>query len=130
MPPGSSRPQPSQPRVIAVNDDAITGATVQHVRQGDSPKLRGLRGRMQVSLTSLMLLTVIFSIIAAALLYASRVPVVQDELSVLTGGRIEESGQPNRTAHLLFILFTLVAPLLTAGVLATGINVLRMGRRR
>lgn len=98
--------------------------------EADRPSSSPRRPRIQVSLTMMMLLMVIFSVIAAGLLYASRVPAVQQELSVLTDGRLEAQGDPNRSAHLVFILFTLMAPVLTAGVLATGVNLLKMFRSR
>ncbi len=79
----------------------------------------------------MMLMMVIFSIMSAGLFYASRVPAVQDELNVLVHGQSEGGGEDvGRLAHITFIMFTFTSPLLLAGVLSTGLAVLRWFERR
>lgn len=98
-----------------------------------SDATRGETGSMQISLGVLMLLMVVFAIMSAGLMYASRVDIVQDELNVLFGKQIVPSdGTPSgRVPHLVFILFTLTSPLLLAGLLSTAVGVYRlMGRRQ
>ena len=80
----------------------------------------------QISLLMLFLIMMIFAVISAGLLYASRVPAVREEWAALTGmDPIDAGAGEGRTAHLFFILFTLTAPLLLAGVLSTGVAILR-----
>ena len=79
----------------------------------------------------MLLMMVIFSIMSAGLFYASRVPAVQEEINVMvhgrTGGDREDVG---RLAHITFIMFTFTSPLTLAGVLSTGMTVLRWLDRR
>ena len=80
----------------------------------------------QISLLMLFLIMMVFAVISAGLLYASRVPAVREEWAALTGtDPMDVGGGEGRTAHLFFILFTLTAPLLLAGVLSTGVAILR-----
>ena len=84
-----------------------------------------------MSIGFMMLMMVIFSIMSAGLFYASRVPAVQDELNVLVHGQSEGGGEDvGRLAHITFIMFTFTSPLLLAGVLSTGLAVLRWFERR
>ena len=79
-----------------------------------------------MSLGFMMLMMVIFAVISAGLFYASRVPAVQDELEVLVHGRSGAGGDDTgRLAHITFIMFTFTSPLILAGVLSTGMAVLR-----
>lgn len=79
----------------------------------------------------MLLMMVVFSMMSAGLFYASRVPAVQEEISVLvhgrSGGDREDVG---RLAHITFIMFTFTSPLILAGVLSTGLAVLRWFERR
>lgn len=84
----------------------------------------------QMSLGFMMLMMVIFAIMSAGLLYASRVPAVQDEIQALLGKEAVSSEDVGHTAHLAFILFTLTSPLLLAAVLSTGLSVLRWRARQ
>lgn len=79
--------------------------------------------RPQVSLLMLILLMNVFIVMSVAMLYASRVGAVQDEMTVF--GVSGSSGQSNRTAHLTFLMFTYSSPLLLAmvgGVIVTYIR--------
>ena len=85
----------------------------------------------QMSIGFMMLMMVIFSIMSAGLFYASRVPAVQDELNVLVNGQSNGGGKDvGRLAHITFIMFTFTSPLLLAGVLSTGLAVIRWFERR
>ncbi|MEM9825415.1 MAG: hypothetical protein AAF958_02440 [Planctomycetota bacterium] len=86
------------------------------------------RRHLQVSLGVLLLLMVVFSVISAGLLYASKVPEVQEEISVLTGGTVQPTSGSGRASHLVFIMFTLTSPLLLAGILSSAVAVLRWFR--
>ena len=79
----------------------------------------------------MMLMMVIFSVMSAGLFYASRVPAVQEEFEVLLHGRTGAgSDDVGRLAHITFIMFTFTSPLILAGVLSTGLAVLRWLERR
>lgn len=79
----------------------------------------------------MMLMMIVFSIMSAGLFYASRVPIVQDEISVLVQGKAAApSGDKGRLAHIVFVMFTFSSPLLLAGVLSTVVTVLRWLERR
>lgn len=89
------------------------------------------RRPLQISLGFMMLMMVIFSVMSAGLFYASRVPVVQEELSVLVSGKTGAGGdEVGRLAHITFIMFTFTSPLLLAGVLSTGLAIVRWLERR
>lgn len=78
----------------------------------------------------MMLMMVIFSVMSAGLFYASRVPAVQDEISVLVHGKSGGAGEDlGRMAHITFIMFTFTSPLILAGVLSTGLALLRWANR-
>ena len=91
------------------------------------------RLRVQVSLATLLLVVAVSSTLLASLLYASRVPMIREEWATLTGttwdGPAVDSHE-GRTAHLTFLLFTLISPLLLAGGLSTALNVLRWWKTR
>jgi hypothetical protein len=85
----------------------------------------------QISLSSMMLMMIVFSIMSAGLFYASRVPAVQEELSVLIKGRSGGTAVDNgRFAHVAFIMFTFCSPLILAGLLSTAVSVMRWFERR
>lgn len=85
-----------------------------------------------MSLGFMMLMMIVFSMMSAALFYASRVPAVQEEISVLTGGKVGTSGtEVGRLVHITFIMFTFTSPLILAGVLSTIMSIARWwGKRR
>ncbi|TWU58282.1 hypothetical protein [Rubripirellula reticaptiva] len=85
----------------------------------------------QISLGFMMLMMVVFAVMSAGLLYAARVPAVQDELSVLMTGKSPAAGHGvSRMPHIVFIMFTFTSPLLLAGVLSTAMGVMRWLDRR
>jgi len=87
--------------------------------------------RFQISLTLMLLLMVVFAVLSAGLFYASRVPTVQDEISVLIGGEASDSGEDvGRVAHRAFIMFTFTSPLLLACVLSTALSLMKYFQRK
>ena len=80
----------------------------------------------------MMLMMVVFAVVSAGILYASRVPAVQDEIAILTGNPVGGSndGEVSRLSHIVFIMFTFTSPLLLAGLLSTGMTVWRWIDRR
>jgi hypothetical protein len=99
------------------------------MRTSANPSNPPRRPRFQVSLGFLLLATVVCAVISAGLVYASKVPAVQEELSVLLGKKVGTTSSGGRWPHLIFILFTFTSPLLLAGVLSTALSVLRWIRR-
>ena len=79
----------------------------------------------------MLLMMVVFSMMSAGLFYASRVPAVQEEISVMVHGRSGGGGEDvGRLAHITFIMFTFTSLLILAGVLSTGLAVVRWFERR
>ena len=79
----------------------------------------------------MMLMMIVFSIMSAGLFYASRVPIVQEEISVLLRGKSNgTSGEVGRLAHIVFIMFTFSSPLILAGVLSTAVTFMRWLEQR
>ncbi|WP_168566414.1 hypothetical protein [Crateriforma spongiae] len=84
------------------------------------------RNRRQISLSFMLLVMLIFALMSAGMLYASRVDAVQNELRVLFGADVvPATGDQGRLPHLVFILFTLTSPLILAGLLSTGLGIYR-----
>lgn len=85
----------------------------------------------QISMGMLLLVMLVFGLVSAGLLYASRVPEVQREWAMLTGKEISGVGsiEEGRTRHLIFILFTFTSPLLMAGSLSLGLAMIRFWNR-
>ncbi|MEL6110688.1 MAG: hypothetical protein AAFU85_32175 [Planctomycetota bacterium] len=82
--------------------------------------------RVQVSLTLMLLLMVVFAVLSAGLFYASQVPVLRQEVSMLMTGKSEGSGEDvGRVAHRAFIMFTFSSPLLVACVISLVVGVLK-----
>jgi hypothetical protein len=89
------------------------------------------RAPLQISIGFMLLLMVVFAVMSAGLFYASQVPMIQDDLSVMFRGKSAGAGEDiGRTAHKVFIMFTFVSPLVLAGVLSTGMSILRWLERR
>lgn len=77
-----------------------------------------------------MLMMIVFAVISAGLFYASRVPAVQDDISALFKGTSSTANDVGRATQISFIMFTFTSPLILAGVLSTGMSVLRWYNRR
>jgi hypothetical protein len=90
-----------------------------------------IRSRFQISLTLILLLMIVFAFLSAALFYASQVPGIREEISILFGGEANGGGEDvGRLAHRAFILFTFTSPLLLACVLSTTLSVLNYFQRK
>lgn len=114
----------------------MSGTPSQHADSGsadsDVATLRSARGpKIQVSLSLLLLMMVVFAFISASLFYASRVPAIREELSILFYGESSGGGEDvGRLAHRAFIMFTFTSPLLLACVLSMAVSVLTYLQRR
>lgn len=87
--------------------------------------------KFQISLTLMLLLMVVFAFISAALFYASRVPAIREEISILFYGESKGAGEDvGRIAHRIFIMFTFTSPLLLACVLSLMLSILKYFQRR
>jgi hypothetical protein len=75
-----------------------------------------------------MTVMLIFTVMCAGVFYASRIQVVQDELTLLLGVSPFGKRESSRKAHLMFLLFTYASPLMMAAVLSTVVG-LRNRRR-
>ena len=115
----SNKPTPQQPDTFAPD------RAQPHPSRGPS------RGpRVQISLAMMLLMMVVFAFISAALFYASRVPAVREELSVLFYGEARDGGEDvGRLAHRAFIMFTFTSPLLLACVLSLVVSALKYLQR-
>ena len=79
----------------------------------------------------MMLLMVVFAVMSAGLFYASQVPAIRNEVAALVKGETTTSGEDvGRAAHIAFIMFTFSSPLLLAGVLSTGMSIVRWLEKR
>jgi len=83
--------------------------------------------RPQISIALMILLMSIFAVMSAGMFYASRVGAIQDEISIFGGN--SASSEPNRSAHLTFLMFTYTSPLLLALVLGTIVSIMRFRNR-
>ncbi|WP_146518299.1 hypothetical protein [Stieleria varia] len=98
----------------------------QNTSPADAPLPKRRGPRFQISLTLMMLLMIVFAVISAGLFYASNVPVIRDEISVLLYGKSAGAGEDvGRVAHRIFIMFTFTSPLLLACVLSLVLSALR-----
>jgi hypothetical protein len=87
--------------------------------------------RPQMSLSFMLLMNLVFCILLGALYWASRVPAIADEVSMMLGGRATAGASDNsRRVHIVFLLFTYTAPLLLAGVLSSGLGIWRFVEKR
>ena len=75
------------------------------------------RPQLQIGISAMLLLVVIAAVVSAGLVYAARIPEIQEELSVLFGTEVT-ADSTRRGPQILFILFTFTSPLL----LATGLS--------
>lgn len=67
----------------------------------------------------MLILVVVAAVISAGLVYAARIPEIQEELSLLLGTPIT-ADRSRRGPQILFILFTVTSPLLLAAALSLG----------
>lgn len=79
------------------------------------------RHPLQIGIAAMLVLVIISAVISAGLVYAARIPEIQEELSVLFGTEIT-ADRSRRGPQILFILFTITSPLLLA-MLLSAVNV-------
>ena len=77
-----------------------------------------------------MLLMVVFAVISAGMFYATQVPAVQNDISLMMGGDTASAEDVGRGAQITFIMFTFTSPLILAGLLSTAMAILRWNRKR
>lgn len=88
------------------------------------------RKGLQFSLATMMLMMLVFSVFAAGLYYASRIPGIADELAALTGLGGSSNHDGGRLLQITFIMFTYSMPLIMAGTLSTVLSVWEWLNRR
>lgn len=69
----------------------------------------------------MLLLVIVAAVISAGLVYAARIPEIQEEMSLLFGTEVT-ADSTRRGPQILFILFTLTSPLLLATGLSIGVG--------
>ncbi|QDV69488.1 hypothetical protein Poly24_32040 [Rosistilla carotiformis] len=74
--------------------------------------------RFQISLSTMLLITVVFSVMSAGLFHASRIPAINAELASMSQ-RAGSGKSSDRSLQIVFIMFTYSMPLLMAGLLAS-----------
>ncbi|EMI57406.1 hypothetical protein [Rhodopirellula sallentina] len=74
---------------------------------------------VQIGIAPMLILVVVAAVISAGLVYAAKIPEIQEELSVLFGTPVT-ADRSRRGPQILFILFTVTSPLLLAGMLSLG----------
>ncbi len=79
----------------------------------------------QVSLQFILMMTVVMAILLGGIGYMLQVPAVKNELRGLFPGAIPASEDESRLNHIVFIMFTVTAPLLLAIVLSSGMAIAR-----
>ncbi|SMP38575.1 hypothetical protein SAMN06265222_101155 [Neorhodopirellula lusitana] len=70
----------------------------------------------------MLLLVIVAAVISAGLVYAARIPEIQEEMAVLFGTEVT-ADRTRRGPQILFILFTLTSPLLLAMGLSTAMGI-------
>lgn len=71
------------------------------------------RPSLQIGIASMLVLVIVAAVISAGLVYAARIPEIQEEWSVLFGTEVT-ADRSRRGPQILFILFTITSPLLIA----------------
>ncbi|QDS88618.1 hypothetical protein EC9_28090 [Rosistilla ulvae] len=76
------------------------------------------RPPFQISIRTMLLITVVFSVMSAGLYHASRIPTVDAELASMFQ-RAGTAPSSDRSLQIVFIMFTYSMPLMMAGLLAS-----------
>ncbi len=81
----------------------------------------------QFSMGSLLVIMLLVSVMSASLLWASRLPMVTDEIHILLGTTPATNNDgTDRGAQLIFLLFCYSAPLLMVAVLHSWLLLMRI----
>ncbi|QDV12532.1 hypothetical protein CA51_24170 [Rosistilla oblonga] len=84
--------------------------------------------RFQISIRTMLLLTLVFSVMSAGLFHASRIPSINAEIASMS--QRAGSGQgSDRFLQIVFIMFTYSMPLLMAALLASMSTIWRWWQR-
>ncbi|QDT59096.1 hypothetical protein SV7mr_16020 [Stieleria bergensis] len=126
-PPSSSQQPSPEDSNAAIGNAGQRSDQVRRVSQIDQSS-----DRLQVSFTMMFAVVGVFALLSAALVYAAKVPIIQEELSTLLGRDFKTEsvdGEGNK-AWASFIVFIVMMPLLTACTISIMVNVLRYFDRR
>jgi len=77
---------------------------------------------LQIGIGAMLILVIIAAVVSAGLVYAARIPEIQEELSVLFGTEVT-ADRSRRGPQILFILFTITSPLLLAILLSMATSI-------
>ncbi|MEM1225319.1 MAG: hypothetical protein AAGJ40_06465 [Planctomycetota bacterium] len=72
----------------------------------------------QVGIAVMLLMVIVFALVSAGLVYAARIPEVQEDWAMLWGTTADVD-RSRRAPQILFIFFTVTSPLLLAMFMAT-----------
>ncbi|MBB3208008.1 hypothetical protein FHS27_003835 [Rhodopirellula rubra] len=97
----------------------MTDRPVQSSSTVSTPPRRAPTHPIQIGIAPMLILVVVAAVISAGLVYAARIPEIQEELSLLLGTPIT-ADRSRRGPQILFILFTVTSPLLLAAALSLG----------
>jgi hypothetical protein len=84
---------------------------------------------LQIGISTMLVLVIVAAVISAGLVYAARIPEIQEELSVLFGIEVT-ADRTRRAPQILFILFTVTSPLLLAMLLSLAHSVWNIASKR
>ncbi len=108
-------------------EDSATLAPLRTAAQDVTTKQKALannqsssppsRPTLQIGIASMLVLVIVAALISAGLVYAARIPEIQEEWSVLFGTKVT-ADRSRREPQILFILFTVTSPLLIAMTLS------------
>jgi hypothetical protein len=102
-----------------------------HASQPATPFAKRQSSGFQFSMGSLLVIMLLVSVMSASLLWASRLPMVTDEIHILLGTTPATNNDgTDRGAQLIFLLFCYSAPLLMAALLHSSLSLARMFQTR
>lgn len=77
----------------------------------------------------MLLMVIVFALISAGLVYAARIPEVQEDWAMLWGTTAEVD-RTRRGPQILFILFTVTSPLILAMGMSTFLGIWKVISKR
>ncbi|MCY2976336.1 MAG: hypothetical protein NTW52_16900 [Planctomycetota bacterium] len=105
--------------------------STDHASQPATPFAKSQSSGFQFSMGSLLVIMLLVSVMSASLLWASRLPMVTDEIHILLGTTPATNNDgTDRGAQLVFLLFCYAAPLLMAGLLHSWLMIFRLFQTR
>ncbi|MEM6365014.1 MAG: hypothetical protein AAF539_01865 [Planctomycetota bacterium] len=88
-----------------------------------------MAARPQIGISIMLLMMVVFASLMAGLIYAARIPEVQEDWAMLWGTTANVD-RTRRTPQILFIFFTVTSPLLLALLMSTFVAIWKVIVRR